>query len=46
MAVEGSTEFKGVPDRYKGITVNSEDEKCDDIDEFVKKLAGMSKNCD
>nr|CAI5822952.1 unnamed protein product [Callosobruchus analis] len=34
--------FKGKVDRYRGVTVHSDQEKCNDIDEFKSRLQGIA----
>lgn len=40
MDLRSMSNFKGVEDRFKGITVDSNNEECS-IEEFPKKLEGL-----
>ncbi|CAH1972712.1 unnamed protein product [Acanthoscelides obtectus] len=41
--LENKDIFNGKTDRYKGVTVHSDQEKCNDIDEFKSRLQGTQK---
>lgn len=46
MTASNLTMFKGHLDRYNGVTVSSEEESCDSVQEFSEKLEGtVLTNC-